>query len=260
MTDTTGELRDHYTREADMRRLNITKTVLLIFLGMTVTSGYASGASVPDLFISGELQSGDVINDQVKSSDVWKINGVKGDRVLIVLAVKEGEIPPEIYLFSPGMSQCEAYASLTFYNNYLVFDHVLAETGEYTLLVRLYGEGEKIDYSLAVAELAADGVYRVDPDSPDGNLIVSNDILTEEYSEDFILGGAFLIIAPYIIFPTVAVSSLHVVGEIVYDVVNILNVPGIKLYERIVHYDIRSDDWESLLVSNCQGGTREGVH
>ncbi len=239
-----------------MRRLNITKKVLLIYLGMTVTSGYALGASVPDLFLSGELQSGDVIHDQVKSSDVWKINGVKGERVLIVLTVKEGEIPPEIYLFSPGMSQCEAYASLTFYNNYLVFDHVLAETGEYVLLVRLYGEGEKIDYSMAVAELAADGVYRIDPGSPDGTPIISDDIIQEEYTDDFILGGALMIIAPYIIFPTIAVSSLHVVGEIVYDVVNILNVPGIKLYERIVHYDIRNDDWESLLVSNGNAGTR----
>jgi len=242
-----------------MLRFKRDKIIILILAGMLMTSRYAYCTSIPDLFLSGELQSGDVIHDQVKSSDVWTINGVKGERVLIVLTVEEGAIPPEIYLFSPGMSQCEAYASLTFYNNYLVFDHVLAETGEYTFLVRLYGEGDKIDYSLAVAELAADGVYRIDPDSPDGNIIISDDIIREEYTDDFILGGALMIIAPYIIFPTIAVSSLHLVGEIVYDVVNILNVPGIKLYERIVHYDIRNDDWESLLVSNGHSYTGKGV-
>jgi hypothetical protein len=243
-----------------MVRFNATKTVFLIFLGMIMISGYASGASVPDLFFSGELQSGDVITDQLKSPDVWEINGIKGERVLIVLAVEEGQVPPEIYLFCPGMSQCEAYASLTFYNNYLVFDHVLAETGEYALLVRFYGEGEKIDYSLAVAKLSADGTYRIDPDSPDGNLIISDDIILEEYSDDFILGGALMIIAPYIVFPTIAVSSLHVLGEVVYDMVNILNVPGIKLYERIVHYDIRNDDWESLLVSHGHAGGKNSIN
>jgi len=235
------------------------RIALLIFLGMILTSGYAFGASIPDLFWEGELQSGDVIHDQLKSSEVWKINGIKGERVLIVVAVKEGEIPPEMYLFEPGKSQCDAHAALTFYNTYVVVDHVLDKTGEYALLIRSYSNDIKTDYTLAFSMLSAGGAYSIDPDSPGGNLISSNDLLEEEDTGN-VLGEAVAIIAPYLVLPWMAASALHVVGEVVYDVVSIANVPGIKLYENIVHYDYVNSEEDTFLLSTIHHDSKNEIN
>ena len=108
------------------------KTLVLIILGTMLTTGYAYCASIPDILWSGELQSGDVINDQLKSSDVWKIAGSSGERVVIVLAVKEKQILPEMFLFRPGVSECEAHALL----HKGLMDGILNLKGDFTSSVQ----------------------------------------------------------------------------------------------------------------------------
>ena len=108
--------------------------------------------------------------------------------------------------------------------------------------------------------LSADGAYSIDPDSPDGKLIRSEDIVAEEDMDNLVLDGALVIIGPYLVLPWMVASALHVVGEVVYDVVSIANVPGIKLYESIVHYDIENDENDSILISTIHNDNKNEIN
>ena len=197
-----------------MDRLRRKRFLMGVYAGMFVMSGCAT---ITGNTYEGYLQSGEIHAGYLHSADLWLFNGEKGCRVVIADAVKPGENPPEIYLFPPGSTECEAHAGLLS-KSCRVLDHELEYTGEYTLVIHRDGPNHEGVYRLSLAKLPEDGCFSIDPDDPDGNLIKSNCILPEECIggwEVAALAG-IPVVTPYMTAPAAVLinSGLGTIGRI----------------------------------------------
>jgi len=219
-----------------MPRFHTLTVIVLACLITTLPLGYAACATIPERLWTGELESGYVHKDQLKSHELWKYVGEKGVRVIIADAVDPGKTPPEIYLFRPGTSECVAQAMISKDTRFLVIDHTLEESGDFCVLLRIKEKDQGVDYTLAFMKLDAGGTYTIDPDAPGGNIIQSTGVLEEIYEDHDVLRGAALILGPFLILPKIVVSSIYFIGEGVSLTVDTFNIPGILLYKDIVNY------------------------
>jgi hypothetical protein len=101
------------------------KITVLTCLFMILFGGYAVCATIPNFFWTGELESGYSGKNHLKSKDLWKYLGEKGDRVVIALAVDPDKPCPEMYLFAPGSDSCETHGEKSGNSRYVVIDHHL---------------------------------------------------------------------------------------------------------------------------------------
>ena len=180
----------------------------------------------------GYLQSGEVHSGSLHSSNLWLFNGEKGCRVVIADAVKDGETLPDIYLFAPGSTKCEAHADCVS-KTCRVLDHELQSTGEYTLVVHQNGPRHDGEYRLCLAKLPKDGCFSIDPNDPDGNFIKSDCILPEECIERWKAGAltGVPVVTPYMTAPAALIiySGLGTIGRI-------LDFPGRKRARILANY------------------------
>lgn len=165
----------------------------------------------------GHLQSGDARSGYLHSADLWLFTGEQGSRIVVADAVKPGETPPEIYLFAPESTVCEASDTIE-HDCCRVLDHQLRTSGEYTVVIYRSGADHEGSYTVSLAKLPDDGRYLIDPDDPNGDIIKSDCILPEECISRWKVAmmAGIPVVTPYMTAPAAVLinSGLGTIGKL----------------------------------------------
>jgi hypothetical protein len=135
--------------------------------------GAATSTQDPD---GGPIASGETRTGMLTAfadADIFQFFGDPGDQVVIAAARTSGGVEPQIYLYTPDGSGREA--SATGYDNNLILDHQLQQSGLYTIIIVDYNMDEEGEYAIALAKIPGAATSTQDPD---GGAIASGDTLT----------------------------------------------------------------------------------
>jgi hypothetical protein len=147
-----------------IRILEVMVFAVLIF------SGYAAAAQNMNVY-KGELIRDSAKAGNLGSNELWLLYGEKGTHMVITTVVDKGNAPPEIYLYPPGGGKSEMHSDMVS-DRSQVLDYKLNSTGKYEVLIRPCDQQEKTGYRVAYTTLAPGNSYTIQPDDPNGNLIV----------------------------------------------------------------------------------------
>ncbi len=125
-----------------------------------------------DTICSSETVMGSI--DSVVEQDTYTFTGQAGDRVFIQANRKSGTIDPHINLFKPNDGAREAQVSDNLVA--LLFAHPLAESGQYTILIRDSGGDETGEYIMSLLVLP-DGPLTRCPDQNGGPIVFDEPVL-----------------------------------------------------------------------------------
>jgi len=131
---------------------------------------------IPILDQSHGLYTGTI--DPADDEDIYTFTGNAGDVVFIQVNRTSGGLNPQIQLYPPGGLQREALAGTSTFDDHSVaalFEHPLAESGEYTILVLDHGLNDTGDYVLSLLNLSG---ALTSPQDPDGGPIASEETRT----------------------------------------------------------------------------------
>ncbi len=117
---------------------------LLVMPGATTSAQDQDGGVIT----SGETKSGSI--DLAADTDAYTFTGQAGQTVIIQVSRESGRLQPRIDLYSPSGGDVEASAGGMFPYVPLLEGHQLAESGQYTIVVRDRGANQSGDYSLSL--------------------------------------------------------------------------------------------------------------
>ena len=106
--------------------------------------------------MSGNIGTADLPEDPLFSDlDVFRFEGQAGERVLVTVSSTELAVEPEILLYPPDSGDQEAFAGGD-ETQHRMLDHVLAASGEYTIVVREWEMNREGSYSISLVKIPGD--------------------------------------------------------------------------------------------------------
>jgi len=138
-------------------------------ISLVTIPGEPNSTEDPD---GGEIQTAATVFgtfDAQGDIDVYKFEGQTGERVVVTIAGYGQGLEPEIVLYPPGSGLREAFAGGG-PSQSRTLDHVLEQTGEYTIIVNDWQMDREGDYDMSLVKIPGPATS---PDDDDGGQITS---------------------------------------------------------------------------------------
>jgi hypothetical protein len=150
--------------------------IAMVLAGVSILILFDYTASAQDVNIyRGELSSGSAKVGNLSSNELWLLYGEKGNRIVISTVVDKGTSPPEIYLYPPEGRKYEIHSEVVS-NRSQVLEYKLDYNGKYEIIIHPCDLQEKTRYQVAYTTLTPGSSYTIQPDDPNGNLIVQKNL------------------------------------------------------------------------------------